>query len=210
VTFPGARSWIPPGADIPALAQASVACQGCELFGPATQTVFGEGKVDAPCVFVGEQPGDVEDRRGRPFVGPAGVLFDRALVEAGVDRSQAYVTNAVKHFRFEPSERGQRRIHKTPEAAHITACRPWLAAELNRIRPRVVVVLGATAAKALLPPTYRVTRDRGRVMDGPPGSGARFVGTVHPSSVLRTPDAGRDAAYAALVADLRIVAGLLG
>jgi uracil-DNA glycosylase family protein len=209
VTVPGARTWIPPDADIPALAQAALGCQGCELFGPATQTVFGEGNVDADVVFVGEQPGDVEDRRGRPFVGPAGVLFDRALADAGIERAGVYITNAVKHFRFEPSERGQRRIHKTPEAAHVNACRPWLAAELNRIRPRVVVILGATAAKALLPPAYRVTRDRGQVMDGPPGSGARFVGTVHPSSVLRTPDAARDGAFAALVADLKVAAALL-
>jgi DNA polymerase len=207
-TFPGAQQWVPPGADVPALATAALGCQGCELYAGATQTVFGEGNLAAHVVLVGEQPGDVEDRRGRPFVGPAGRLLDRALEEAGIEREGCYVTNAVKHFRFTTAGGGQRRIHQTPEAAHVAACRPWLAAELNRIRPKVVVLLGATAAKALLPPAYRVTRDRGQVFDGPQGSGAKLVGTVHPSAVLRTPDEERDAAFAALVADLRVVAEL--
>ena len=207
---PGARSWVPAGAAPPQLAQAALACHGCELWDGPTQTVFGEGNVGARMVLVGEQPGDVEDRRGRPFVGPAGRVLDRALEEAGVVREQVYITNAVKHFRFELGQDGKRRIHKTPEAVHITACRPWLAAELNAIRPSVITVLGATAARALLPPEYRVTRDRGRVFDGPAGSGSRLVGTIHPSAILRTPAEERDDAYAAFVRDLKVAVGLLG
>ncbi len=209
VERPGAQQWVPPGAAPPELAQAARACRGCELWEGTTGTVFGEGNITSKLVLVGEQPGDVEDRRGRPFVGPAGRVLDRALDEVGLVREQVYITNAVKHFRFERAGDGKRRIHKTPEVVHITACRPWLAAELNAIRPAVITVLGATAAKALLPSDYRVTRDRGRVYEGPSGSGAKLVGTIHPSAILRTPDAERDAAYAAFVADLHVAVALL-
>jgi uracil-DNA glycosylase len=205
---PGAQEWVPEGADIEALRQAAPSCRGCELWEPATQVVFSAGDVHARVALVGEQPGDVEDREGIPFVGPAGRLLQRALDEAGVGRGHVYVTNAVKHFRFTP--RGNRRIHATPEMAHITACRPWLAAELRLVDPEVVVVLGATAAKSLLGADFRVTRHRGEVIRRETSLGLRsFVPTVHPSSVLRAPDDQRDEAYGALVTDLRVVAGLL-
>jgi uracil-DNA glycosylase family protein len=206
---PGAQEWVPDGADMEALRSAAPACRGCELWEPATQVVFSAGDVHAKVALVGEQPGDVEDREGIPFVGPAGKLLQRALDEAGLDRAQVYVTNAVKHFRFTP--RGNRRIHATPEMAHITACRPWLVAELRIVDPAVVVVLGSTAAKSLLGADFRVTRHRGEVVRRETSRGPRdFVPTVHPSSVLRAPDGQRDEAYGALVADLRVVAGLLG
>jgi DNA polymerase len=199
---------VPDGADVGALRAAAPACRGCELWEPATQVVFSAGDVRARVVLVGEQPGDVEDREGIPFVGPAGRLLQRALDEAGVDRSSVYVTNAVKHFRFTP--RGNRRLHATPELAHITACKPWLVAEMRAVAPQVVVVLGATAAKALLGNDFRVTRHRGEVITRLTSVGeTSFVPTVHPSSVLRAPDDQRDEAYAALVADLRVVAGVL-
>jgi uracil-DNA glycosylase len=205
---PGAQEWVPDGADIEDLRHAAPSCRGCELWEPATQVVFSAGDVHATVALVGEQPGDVEDREGIPFVGPAGRLLQRALDEAGVDRTRVYVTNAVKHFRFTP--RGNRRIHQTPEMAHIVACRPWLVAELRVVDPQVVVVLGATAAKSLLGPDFRVTRHRGEVVRRDTSRGERaFVPTVHPSSVLRVPDDQRDEAFAALVTDLRVVAGLL-
>jgi DNA polymerase len=205
---PGAQEWVPDGADIEALRRAAPSCRGCELWEHATQVVFSAGDVHARVALVGEQPGDVEDREGIPFVGPAGRLLQRALDEAGVDRGQVYVTNAVKHFRFTP--RGNRRIHQTPELAHIVACKPWLVAELRDVNPVVVVVLGATAARSLLGADFRVTRHRGEVIRRETSLGERaFVPTVHPSSVLRAPDDQRDEAYAALVADLRVVAGLL-
>jgi DNA polymerase len=205
---PGAQEWVPDGADIEALRRAAPSCRGCELWEHATQVVFSAGDVHARVALVGEQPGDVEDREGIPFVGPAGRLLQRALDEAGVDRGQVYVTNAVKHFRFTP--RGNRRIHQTPELAHIVACKPWLVAELRDVNPLVVVVLGATAARSLLGADFRVTRHRGEVIRRETSLGERaFVPTVHPSSVLRAPDDQRDEAYAALVADLRVVAGLL-
>jgi DNA polymerase len=191
----------PADADLDQLREAARSCQGCELWEPATQTVFGRGPANARMVLVGEQPGDVEDRKGAPFVGPAGHLLVRALGDAKIDKTTVYVTNAVKHFRFTPSASG-RRIHQTPEPRHVAACRPWLAAELNLVRPSLVVLLGATAAKALLGPDFRVTRQRGQVLDGPPGSGASLMATVHPSSILRTPPDERDAAYAGFVADL--------
>jgi uracil-DNA glycosylase family protein len=205
---PGAQEWVPEDGDIEALRRAAPSCRGCELWEHATQVVFSAGDVHAPVALVGEQPGDVEDREGLPFVGPAGRLLQRALDEAGVDRGHVYVTNAVKHFRFTP--RGNRRIHQTPELAHIVACRPWLVAELRDVNPRVVVVLGATAAKSLLGADFRVTRHRGEVIRRETSLGERaFVPTVHPSSVLRAPDDQRDEAYGALVADLRVVAGVL-
>lgn len=195
---------VPSGGDLAALRTAAASCRGCPLWDGPIQTVFGEGPPDARLVLVGEAPGDVEDRRGRPFVGPAGVLLTRALREVGVERDTVYVTNAVKHFRFTVPEPGKRRIHATPGPEHVAACRPWLAAELNRIRPRVVALLGATACAALLGPQVRVSRWRGRLVDGPPGSGAKLVATVHPSALLRTPDAERAAAYDAFVSDLAV------
>ena len=205
---PGAQEWVPEGADVEALREAAPSCRGCELWEPATQVVFSAGDVHAKVVLVGEQPGDVEDREGIPFVGPAGRLLQRALDEAGVDRGSVYVTNAVKHFRFTP--RGNRRIHATPELAHIVACKPWLVAEMRAVHPEVVVVLGATAAKALLGNDFRVTKHRGEVLQRETSIGTTaFVPTVHPSSVLRAPDDQREEAYGSLVADLRVVAGLL-
>ena len=204
VARPGADRWVPAGAAVDALKAAAPACRGCELWEPASQVVFSAGNPAARVALVGEQPGDVEDQRGIPFVGPAGVLLQGALDDAELARSDLYVTNAVKHFRFTPS--GKRRIHQTPELAHITACRPWLVAELAAVQPQVVVVLGATAARSLLGPGVRVTRERGQVVHL---DGVAHVPTVHPSSVLRTPDADRPAAFDALVADLRVVAGML-
>jgi DNA polymerase len=180
-------------------------CKACWLWTLGTQTVFGEGPRQADVMFVGEQPGDQEDRAGRPFVGPAGKLLDRALDEAGIDRSNVYVTNAVKHFKWERAERGNRRIHKKPNDAEIRACRPWLDAEIALVRPQVIIALGATAAQALLGKQFRVTKDRGKAV---PSSLAEAVfATVHPSSVLRAPDPeARARAEEAFVADLKNVA----
>jgi len=171
--------------------------------------VFGAGGPAARVVLVGEQPGDVEDRRGQPFVGPAGKLLDRALDAAGIDRDTAYVTNAVKHFKFTLAGAGKRRIHASPDAYEVAACKPWLEAELNALRPELVVLLGATAAKALLGPSFRVTQQRGVLIDGPPGSDAQLLATIHPSAVLRADDAARDAAFDGLVSDLRTAAAAL-
>lgn len=205
---PGAQQWVPEDASIEDLRAAAPQCRGCELWEPATQVVFSAGNTSAAVVLVGEQPGDVEDQRGIPFVGPAGALLRNALEEAGVPRGEVYVTNAVKHFRF--FTRGKRRIHQTPEAAHIAACRPWLTAELKRVRPRLVVVLGATAAKSLLGNDFRVTRERGNILTRETSTGpVLFLPTVHPSSVLRAPDGERDTAYRALVDDLRKVSEVL-
>jgi DNA polymerase len=177
-------------------------CRECELYKGATQAVFGEGSARATVMFVGEQPGDREDREGHPFVGPAGRLFDRALEEAGIDRKQTYVTNAVKHFRYE--ERGKRRIHQRPSAEHIRACRPWLDAELAAVRPRVLVCLGAVAAQALLGSKIRVTKDRGKPLESE--LAAVVLVTIHPSAILRERDEpARDQAFRAFVADLEVV-----
>ena len=177
-------------------------CRECELYKGATQAVFGEGSARATVMFVGEQPGDREDREGHPFVGPAGRVFDRALEEAGIDRKQTYVTNAVKHFRYE--ERGKRRIHQRPSAEHIRACRPWLDAELAAVRPRVLVCLGAVAAQALLGSKIRVTKDRGRPLESE--LAAVVLVTIHPSAILRERDEpARDQAFRAFVADLELV-----
>jgi uracil-DNA glycosylase family protein len=190
------------------LRAAAAQCRGCELWEPATQVVFSAGPARAPLVLVGEQPGDVEDKQAVPFVGPAGRLLQEALEEAGIDRSDAYLTNAVKHFRYRPV--GKRRIHEKPELVHVRACRPWLVAELRVVKPEVVVVLGATAAAALLGKDFRVTQHRGEVIEADTDAGRlRFVPTVHPSSVLRAPSGARAEARAALVADLRVAAGLL-
>jgi DNA polymerase len=214
---PGAAGFIPDGVGLDGLRAAAATCQGCELFADATQTVFSKGSPVARVALVGEQPGDVEDRRGAPFVGPAGQLLDRALDEAGFDRSTIYVTNAVKHFRFRtdgPPGRG-RRIHQTPEAVHVDACKPWLLAELALVDPELVVLLGATAGRALLGPSFRVTRDRGRLVPRPGRADEPaavqlgwILATLHPSAILRADDA--EAAYAGLVADLRVGAQVLG
>ncbi len=180
-------------------------CTRCPLYKTGTQTVFGEGPVKARVIMIGEQPGDQEDLAGRPFVGPAGKLLDRALAEAGIERDDVYVTNAVKHFKWKPA--GKRRLHQKPNAREVAACRVWLDTELALIQPELVVALGATAAQALMGRTFRVTRQRGQVLATP--FGKRFLATVHPSSILRTPSAGRDEAYAAFVTDLKAVARAL-
>jgi DNA polymerase len=181
-------------------------CRACPLWKTGTQTVFGEGPARAEVVMVGEQPGNDEDLAGRPFVGPAGKLLDRALAAAGVERGRVYVTNAVKHFKWEA--RGKRRIHQKPNAAEINACRPWLDGELAALRPRVVVCLGATAAQALLGRTFRVTRQRGELIDSPLAE--KVMATYHPSAVLRAPDGdARERMFAELVADLAKVAKVL-
>ena len=196
------RALVPDTRDLTALRTAASACTGCELHQHATQTVFGEGPPTASIVLVGEQPGDAEDRQGRPFVGPAGELLDRALAEAGIARDEVYVTNAVKHFAWEP--RGKRRIHRTPRLSEMRACRPWIEAELAALAPRVIVCLGATAAQTLLGPQARVNALRGRVL--PSQAWARaIVVTLHPAAVLRAADeAAQAAAYASLVEDLRL------
>jgi DNA polymerase len=193
---------VPEHADIEALKSAAVNCKGCELWQPATQVVFSAGNPKAPLALVGEQPGDVEDRQGIPFVGPAGRLLQEALDEAGVAREDVYVTNAVKHFRF--TDRGKRRIHATPQVTHIKACLPWLEAELTLVDPTLIVCLGATAARALLGSTFRVTKQRGQVLELASPVGARPVlATVHPSAVLRATAEERSEAFAGLVSDLR-------
>src|SRR2546430_8616792 len=175
-------------------------CTACHLYKRATQTVFGEGPRGAPIMLVGEQPGDYEDVAGKPFVGPAGKIMDRALEESGIDRTKVYVTNAVKHFKWEP--RGKRRIHQKPNAREIAACRPWLEAELRLVKPKLVVVLGATAAQAIFGPSFRVTRERGKVLSSK--LAPRVLATVHPSSLLRQPDeASREREYKRFVSDLR-------
>ena len=197
-----AAEWVPEDGTIAELRAAAQGCHGCELWEPATQTVFGAGSPQATILLVGEQPGDVEDQRGLPFVGPAGKVLQKALDEAGADRATLYVTNAVKHFRFE--WRGKRRIHQTPETTHVVACRPWLEAEIRRVDPRLVVVLGATAAKSLLGSGFRVTKERGVVFerDTPLGT-TRFLATIHPSAILRMDPELREQGYADFVTDLR-------
>jgi uracil-DNA glycosylase len=198
-----AAPWVPADATVPKLREAAPQCRGCELWEPATQVVFSAGNDRASLVLVGEQPGDAEDRQGVPFVGPAGKVLQRALAEAEIAVADVYVTNAVKHFRF--TERGKRRIHATPQMSHIKACRPWLEAELNLVDPKLIVCLGSTAAKALLGSAFRVTQSRGQVLElETPVGTRRVLATVHPSSILRANEAERDAAYAGLVADLRV------
>lgn len=200
-----AADFIPPRRTLKSLREASRACRGCRLWMVGTQTVFGEGKAPAKVMLVGEQPGDAEDREGHPFVGPAGRLLDDALAEAGIDRSDVYITNAVKHFKWERGEKSKRRIHKKPNGSEITACRPWLDQEMALVKPEVVVCLGATAAQAMLGKGFRVTKSRGQRQSAP-FADAVFA-TVHPSAVLRAPDAdARAEARRALVADLRKVA----
>jgi uracil-DNA glycosylase len=215
---PGAERYVPPHADLDELRTAAAACRGCDLYRNATQVVFSSGPVDAPVVMIGEQPGDIEDRKGQPFVGPAGALLTRGMAEAGLDPDHTYLTNAVKHFKFRTDSRGKRRIHDKPGRTEIIACRPWLAAEFRVLRPRVIVALGATAAQALAGPAFRVTQTRGQVL-GWPGVAenpsdfpvldppAAFLATVHPSAVLRAEN--RETAYSEFVADLAVVARVL-
>lgn len=201
-----AAALIPERPTLARLREAALACRACPLWKRATQTVFGDGSRSARAIFVGEQPGDREDIEGRPFVGPAGWLLDKCLAEAGIDRAQAYVTNIVKHFKWEA--RGKKRIHKKPNALEVAACRPWLDAEIALVKPRVLVCLGATAAQALLGSAFRVTKSRGTLV--PSGLAPFVTATVHPSSILREPDdAARRAATAAFVKDLRKVARIL-
>jgi uracil-DNA glycosylase len=181
-----AAALIPPRPTLSSLRAAASRCKACDLWKTGTQTVFGQGPSKANIVFVGEQPGDREDRTGRPFVGPAGMLLDRALEAAGIDRSQVYLTNAVKHFKWEP--RGKRRIHKKPRASEIEACKPWLVAELAVVKPQLVVCLGATAAQALLGKNFSVMKQRGELLESPLALAPKVMATVHPSSLLRITD----------------------
>lgn len=192
----GAAQFVPEGRNWAALRSASCGCRGCDLYQDASQTVFGEGPVPAPLMMVGEQPGDREDVEGHVFVGPAGRLLDKAFAAAGLSRDEVYLTNAVKHFKF--TERGKRRIHQQPRRSEVVACFPWLREEIRVVRPRLVVCLGAVAAKALLGPSFRLTEHRGEVLEE---DGLRVGVTVHPSAVLRAEDWTE--AYEAFVADLK-------
>jgi DNA polymerase len=197
---------VPPHPTLPKLRVAAATCKACELWKRGTQTVFGEGAAHAEVMFVGEQPGSDEDLAGRPFVGPAGKLLDKALEAAGIDRKSTYVTNVVKHFKWEP--RGKRRIHSKPNWTEITACLPWLRAEIDAVKPRVLVCLGSTAAQALLGRSFRVTVDRGKPVPSP--LAPKVVATVHPSSILRAPDEEtRHAEMEKFIADLSVVAELI-
>lgn len=213
-THPGAGEFVPDSHDLTVLTLAARSCRGCDLYRDADQTVFGAGSPGSTIMFVGEQPGDQEDRAGEPFVGPAGRLFDRALDAADIDRETTYVTNAVKHFKFTRAAGQKRRIHEKPNRGEVIACRPWLLAELGAISPRIVVCLGATAAQALLGTGFRLTRHRGERFDlGADGDlghdhSESVVATVHPSSILRGPTDQRERAFDAFVADLRVVQDL--
>jgi uracil-DNA glycosylase family protein len=205
-TGPPVEELLPERPGLDALREAAAGCRACELWRLGTRTVFGEGAADAELALVGEQPGDREDVEGHPFVGPAGAELDLALREAGLERAAIYVTNAVKHFRW--TQRGKRRLHQKPDAAHVAACLPWLRAELETVRPRLLVCLGATAAQAVLGSQARVLRDRGRFF--PSRLDVTVMPTVHPSSILRAPDAiARERAHRDFVADLRTAAGWL-
>ena len=204
----GAAALIPASPTLPVLQKAAKSCKACDLWKLGTQTVFGEGPARARVMFVGEQPGDSEDRAGHPFVGPAGRLLDEVLVEVGIDRDEVYVTNVVKHFKWEAAQRGKRRIHKKPRQSEIQACRPWLDAELQVVRPEVLVCLGASAAQALLGKDFRVTRDRGKLMRSE--LAPYVMATAHPASILRAPDRkAREQARAEFARDLAKVAGLI-
>ena len=203
----GAEEFLPDQPTIDRMRAAAADCKGCELWRAATQTVFGEGSDHATLMLVGEQPGDREDIEGKPFVGPAGRVLDTALESAGIPRAQVYLTNAVKHFRW--VRRGKRRLHEKPNSQQVRACRPWLEAEVKAVKPRLMVLLGATAAQAVLGPTFRVTSDRGKVLETPLGIAG--LATVHPSSILRSPDdESRDQAMDAFVRDLKVAAGFVG
>lgn len=201
-----AADLVPDQMSLPLLKDAAADCRACDLWKKGTQTVFGDGRTRARVMFIGEQPGNEEDLTGKPFVGPAGRLFDNALDEAGIDRKQTYVTNVVKHFKWEP--RGKRRIHKKPNAQEISACRPWLEAEFALVKPKVIVALGATAAQALLGPQFRVTKERGKFIEST--LAPYIMATVHPSSILRAPDdETRHLEYRRFVDDLKKLARVL-
>ena len=201
-----AADLVPEQLSLPLLKDAAADCRACDLWKKGTQTVFGDGRTRARVMFVGEQPGNEEDLTGKPFVGPAGRLFDNALDEAGIDRKQTYVTNVVKHFKWEP--RGKRRIHKKPNASEIAACRPWLEAEVALVKPKVIVALGATAAQSLLGPQFRVTKERGKFIEST--LAPYIIATVHPSSILRAPDdETRHVEYRRFVDDLKKLARVL-
>lgn len=198
-----AEELIPDQLSIDSLREVAAGCKACDLWEKATQTVFGEGKKNAQLMLVGEQPGDREDIEGHPFVGPAGRILDEALGAAGIARADVYLTNAVKHFRWE--RRGKRRLHSKPSQVHVRACRPWLMAELETVRPRLMVLLGATAAQSVMGTTFKVTQQRGQVLPSP--LGVPVLATVHPSSILRSPDGkARREALDGLIADLKIAA----
>jgi uracil-DNA glycosylase family protein len=199
-----AARFLPPELSLPALREAAALCKGCPLWQLGTQTVFGEGPESASVMLVGEQPGDQEDKAGKPFVGPAGRLLDKALAEAELDRSATYLTNAVKHFKWQA--RGKRRIHQKPTWAEVTACRPWLEAELAVVQPRVLVLLGATAAQSLLGRQFRVTQNRRKVIES--DLAAAVTATIHPSAILRGEPERREAEFGAFVDDLRFAASL--
>jgi len=209
--FPGAEEWVPTRPTLRSLGEALQGCRGCDLYRDATQAVMGSGDARASVLLLGEQPGDREDVEGEPFVGPAGRALDRALADAGIAPGACYVTNAVKHFRFE--RRGKQRIHKSPSRAHVIACAPWLSAELAAVRPRGVVILGGTAGKAVYGSSYKVGEQRGRLIDWPRETfpvetpPAWVLATIHPSAALRADN--REEMYAGLVADLRVAAEAL-
>jgi uracil-DNA glycosylase len=209
--YPGAGEFVPgDDASLSAVAKAAAGCRGCDLYEHATQTVFGNGSARPLVMLIGEQPGDAEDREGQPFVGPAGKLLDRAIAEAGISPGDTYTTNAVKHFRWKPaSGGGKRRIHQRPEAWQVRACFPWLAAEVSRLAPSIVVTLGATAGQALFGSSFRVGAQRGAAISwrAPGGRDVTVIPTIHPSAVLRADD--RDAEFAGLVDDLRVAASAL-
>jgi uracil-DNA glycosylase family protein len=202
-----AEDYLPERKTLPALREAAAGCRGCSLYRNATQTVFGEGKPGAEVVFVGEQPGDQEDLQGRPFVGPAGKMLDRALGDAGIDRRMVFITNVVKHFKFE--RRGKRRIHRRPAAEEVRACAPWFRSELQVVKPKALVALGATAAQDLFGRSFRVTKERGKPLES--DLAPVVMATIHPSAILRAPDeATRHEEYERFVADLRGVVRLMG
>ena len=201
-----AEEFVPDTNSLKALREASAGCRGCPLYGPATQTVFGEGPRRAPLMMVGEMPGDREDRAGHVFVGPAGRELDAALERAGIDRSDAYVTNVVKHFKFR--QRGKRRIHDTPKKSEVDACFPWLREELRLVKPDVLLILGAVAGKALLGSAFRLTRSRGAPLES--DLAPCVMATIHPAAILRADDDARQSERAEFVADLRAVAAQLG
>jgi DNA polymerase len=201
--YPTAAAFMPEKISLPSLEHAAAGCKGCPLYKNATQTVFGEGRRDATIIMIGEQPGDQEDLAGKPFIGPAGKMLDSALEEVGIDRQTVYVTNAVKHFKWTP--KGKRRIHGKPNSREVNACMPWLSAEIQVVKPDMIVCLGATAAQALMGKDFRITKSRGEVFRDTPHA-PWLMATVHPSSILRTPSEDRQAAYEAFVKDLGVAA----
>jgi uracil-DNA glycosylase len=201
-----AEDFLPERKTLASLREAAAGCRGCSLYRNATQTVFGDGPASAEVVMVGEQPGDQEDRQGRPFVGPAGKILDRALGDAGIDRRKVFITNVVKHFKFE--RRGKRRIHRRPAAEEVRACAPWFRSELEVVKPKALVALGATAAQDLFGRSFRVTRERGKPLDS--DLAPLVMATIHPSAILRADDADREEEYDRFVGDLRALARGMG